>query len=336
MSKRLGKVESYKVKQGIFAGIVLVLVVAAYFLWQNASSVAGTVLLGGFLVLFFVVVRQYDYLLTLKEYERAVIYRLGRVNRVGGPGWATLLPMFESFKLVDLRTQTLDVPPQSVITRDNIVVKIDAVVYLFVKKDPSSIINSVVEVDDYRRGATQFVQSKIRDVAGGLTLAELISDVEKLNDNLRKQLEQISSSWGVSVESVEIQTLDVPKEIEEAFAKRAAAEQNKLAQIQKALGMQAEIDSIRQAAEKLDDRSLGYFYIKALEVLGQVASTKFILPMELTSLIQNLSDKTKKAHSKKDLEGLFEQYAPLLHDLVQKGAAKKGTKKVFPKGKKKN
>ncbi len=328
MSKRLGKVESYKVKQGIFAGIILVLVVTGYFLWQNASSVAATVLVGGFLVLFFVVVRTYDYLLTLKEYERAVIYRLGRVNRVGGPGWTFMIPVFESFKLVDLRTQTLDVPPQSVITRDNIVVKIDAVVYLFVKKDPSSIINSVIEVDDYRRGATQFVQSKIRDVAGGLTLSELISDVEKLNDNLRKQLEQISSSWGVSVESVEIQTLDVPKEIEEAFAKRAAAEQNKLAQMQKALGMQAEIDSIRQAAEKLDDRSLGYFYIKALEVLGQGASTKFILPMELTSLIQNLSEKTKGAHSKKQLENVFEQYAPVLNSILEKNKSdKKGKKK---------
>lgn len=318
MAKRLGKVESYKVKQGIFAGFILVIAIAAYLVWQNASTVAGTVVVVGFLILFFFIVRQYDYLLTLKEYERAVIYRAGRVNRVGGPGWTFLIPVLESFKIVDLRTQTLDVPPQSVITKDNIVVKIDAVVYLFVKKDPSSVINSVVEVDDYRRGAQQFVQAKIRDVAGGLTLSELISDVEKLNDNLRKELEQISSSWGVSVESVEIQTLDVPKEIEEAFSKRAAAEQGKLAQMQKALGMQAEIDSIRQAAEKLDDKSLAYFYIKALEVLGQGASTKFIFPMELTALIQNLSDKTKSAHSKKQLESVFEQYAPLINNIIQK------------------
>jgi regulator of protease activity HflC (stomatin/prohibitin superfamily) len=131
---------------------------------------------------------------------------------------------------------------------------------------------------------------------------------------------------------VEIQSLDVPKEVEEAFSKRAAAEQGKLAQIQRALGMQAEIDSIRQAAEKLDDKSLAYFYIKALEVLGQGASTKFIFPLELTSLIQSLSEKTKKAHSKKDLEDVFEQYAPMIHGFMQK--TDKGNEKEV-KGKKK-
>jgi regulator of protease activity HflC (stomatin/prohibitin superfamily) len=275
-------------------------------------------LVGGF-VLFLFLVKQYDFLLTLKEYERAVIYRFGRVHRVGGPGWTFLLPAIESFKIVDLRTQTLDVKPQTVITKDNVVVTIDAVIYLFVKKDNQSVINSVIEVDDYKKGASQFVQATLRDVSGGLTLSELISDIGKLNSELKKQLAQIADSWGVTVESVELQELIIPKEIEEAFSKRAAAEQSKLAQVQKALGMQAEIDSIREAAQKLDDKSLSYFYIKALEMLGQGASTKFIFPLELTNLIQNLSDKTSHAHSKKDLENVFEQYAPLFYRMIQEG-----------------
>ncbi|MEK6902955.1 MAG: SPFH domain-containing protein, partial [archaeon] len=158
--------------------------------------------------------------------------------------------------------------------------------------------------------------------------------VGKLNTALRKDLEQISAAWGVAVESVEIQSVDIPKEIEDAFSHRAAAEQSKLAQIQKALGMQAEIDSIRQAAEKLDDRSLSYFYIKALEVLGQGASTKFIFPLELTKFIESLADKTKNAHSKKQLENVFEQYAPLLHNIVTK-TEKKTTKTTMKKAKKK-
>ncbi|MFH0970183.1 MAG: SPFH domain-containing protein [Candidatus Diapherotrites archaeon] len=327
MAKRLGKVESHKLKQAIFSGILLVALLSAYFAWQNATNLAAVVGVGGLLIIFIIVIRQYDFLLTLKEYERAVMYRLGRVNRVGGPGWALLIPLFETFKIVDLRTQTLDVPPQTVITKDNVVVKIDAVIYLYVKRDASSVINSVIEVDDYRHAATQFVQAKIRDTAGGLTLSELISDVGKLNSELRKELEQISASWGVAIESVEIQSLDVPKEIEEAFSHRAAAEQAKLAQVQRALGMQAEIDSIREAAQKLDDKSLSYFYIKALEVLGQGASTKFIFPLELSALIQNLSEKTKKAHSKRELENVFEQYAPILHTLVGKAKKKKSKKK---------
>jgi regulator of protease activity HflC (stomatin/prohibitin superfamily) len=198
-------------------------------------------------------------------------------------------------------------------------VTIDAVIYLFVKKDDQSVINSVIEVDDYKKGASQFVQATLRDVAGGLTLSELISDIGKLNDQLKKQLMQIADSWGVTVESVELQELIIPKEIEEAFSKRAAAEQGKLAQVQKALGMQAEIDSIREAAQKLDDKSLSYFYIKALEVLGQGASTKFIFPLELSGLIHKLSEKTSDAHSKKDLENIFEQYAPALYRTLQNG-----------------
>ncbi len=332
MVKRFGKVESYKVKQGFFATVLIFVVVAAYFILTNAYALANLVLVAGGFILILFLIKQYDFLITLKEYERAVIYRLGRINRVGGPGWTFMIPVIESFKIVDLRTQTLDVKPQSVITKDNIVVTVDAVIYLFVKKDKQSVINSVIEVDDFRRGATQFVQAKLRDVSGSLTLQELISDVGKLNTELRKELEQIANSWGVAVESVELQELIIPKEIEEAFSKRAAAEQTKLAQIQKALGMQAEIDSIRQAAEKLDDKSLSYFYIKALEVLGQGASTKFIFPLELSSLIQNLSEKTRKAHSKNDLENAFEQYAPALYRVLQD--AKEPPKRNLQKKKK--
>jgi len=236
---------------------------------------------------------------------------------------------------VDLRTQTLDVKPQTVITRDNVVVTIDAVIYLYVKKDNQSVINSVIEVDDYKKGASQFVQATLRDVSGGLTLSELISDIGKLNSELKKQLAQIADNWGVAVESVELQELIIPKEIEEAFSKRAAAEQSKLAQVQKALGMQAEIDSIREAAQKLDDKSLSYFYIKALETLGQGASTKFIFPLELSGLIHKLADKTAGNHSKGELEDAFEQYAPQLYRLLQNGK-EPPKRKLGGKKKKKN
>ncbi|MEK6820972.1 MAG: SPFH domain-containing protein, partial [archaeon] len=156
MVKRLGKVESYKLKQGIFAAVLVIAIAAAYFLWQNASNIAILIVVSGLVVIFALVVRQYDFLLTLKEYERAVVFRVGRIHRVAGPGWAFIAPLFESFKIVDLRTQTLDVQPQTVITRDNVVVKIDAVIYLYIKKDSQSIINSVIEVDNFKNGATQF------------------------------------------------------------------------------------------------------------------------------------------------------------------------------------
>lgn len=336
MAKRFGKVESYKVKQGIFAALVIVVALTIYFILINAVYIANAVVLVGGIALFFILVQQYDYLLTLKEYERALIFRFGRVHRVAGPGWAFLLPAIESFKIVDLRTQSLDVKPQTVITKDNVVVVLDAIIYLFVKPDAESVTKSVIEVEDYKRSATSFVQAQIRDVAGTLTLSELVSDVGKLNERLQIELKQIANSWGVSVESVEIQDLQVPKEVEEAFSKRAAAEQAKLAQLQRALGIQGEIESIREAAQKLDDKSLSYFYIKTLESMGQGASTKFVLPLELTSLIDNLAQGTRRAHSKKELENVFEQHAPLLYEFMKKmGGSEKEKGNSKAKGKKK-
>jgi regulator of protease activity HflC (stomatin/prohibitin superfamily) len=325
MVKRLGKVQSYKVKQAIFAFIVLLVVVVAYLILSNSALIATGIFIIGFLAVFFFVVATYDFLITLKEYERAVIFRAGRVSRVGGPGWAFILPALESFKLVDLRTQTIDVKPQSVITKDNVVVTIDAVIYLYIKKDAQSVINSVVEIDDYRNASAQFVQSKIRDVAGNLSLQELISDVGKLNSVIKKELESISREWGVAVDSVEIQNLQVPKEVEAAFTARTAAEQNKQARIQTALGVQGEIDAIREAAAKLDDKSLSYFYMRTLEKLGEGQSSKFILPLELTNLIHSLAKSTKRAHSDEGLESIMEKYAPLLEAYLD--AKKKDGKK---------
>ncbi len=324
MVKRLGKVESYKVKQAVFAFVVLLVAITIFLILSNSAIIGVGLFTIGALAVFFFLVATYDFLITLKEYERAVVFRLGRVNRVGGPGWTFVIPVVESFKLVDLRTQTLDVKPQSVITKDNVVVSIDAVIYLLVRKDPQSVINSVVEVDDFRNAASQFVQAKIRDVSGSLTLPELISDVGKLNSILKKELEIIARNWGVAVESVEIQNLQVPKEVETAFSARTAAEQNRLARVQTALGIQGEIDAIREAAQKLDDKSLSYFYMRTLEKLGEGQSSKFILPLELTNLIHSLAKSTKRASSDEGLDSLFEKYAPMLEQyLDNKKKAKK-------------
>ena len=325
MSKRLGKVESYKVKQAVFAFVVLLIAITLFLILSNSAIIGAGLFTIGFLAVFFFLVATYDFLITLKEFERAVVFRLGRVNRVGGPGWTFVIPVVESFKLVDLRTQTLDVKPQSVITKDNVVVSIDAVIYLLVRKDPQSVINSVIEVDDFRNASSQFVQAKIRDVAGSLTLPELISDVGKLNSILKKELEIIARNWGVAVESVEIQNLQVPKEVETAFSNRTAAEQNRLARVQTALGVQGEIDAIREAAQKLDDKSLSYFYMRTLEKLGEGQSSKFILPLELTNLIHSLAKSTKRASSDEGLESIMEKYAPLLEQYLD--AKKKSGKK---------
>ncbi|MDO8647535.1 MAG: SPFH domain-containing protein [Candidatus Diapherotrites archaeon] len=326
MSKRLGKVESYKLKELIFVLIILILLLSAAAIFIFREIVQIYILVGFFALFVIILISRYDFLLTLKEYERAVVFRFGRASRVGGPGWTFIIPVIESAKLVDLRTQTLDVKPQEVITVDKVVVTIDAVIYMFVKKENDAVMKSVLEIDDYRKGAEQFVVSSIRDAAGALTLSELISSVEKLNKEVKEKLEQITNSWGVSIEAVEIQNLTVPKQISDAFSEQKAAEQKKLARGELALAHGLEIDAVREAAEKLSDKALSYYYIRALERLGRGKSTKYLFPMELTQLASSLAGGHK---NNANVEELFKKYAPAVKRILseKKRPARRPAKK---------
>ncbi len=315
MAKRLGELESYRIKQMIFLLVLalVVIVVSAFFLYKDLiGSYAFLGVITVVLIFLFALVSRYDFLLTLKEYERAVIFTFGKFRRVGGPGWMLIWPVVETFKIVDLRTQTIDVKPQEVITKDKVIVKIDAIIYLFVKKDAESVKKSVIEIDDYRRGTEQFVVASIRDAAGELSLSELISSIEKLNTEVKLKLGQIADAWGVSIEAVEIQHLKVPDQISQAFAEQKAAEQKKLARMEGAKAQQSEIEAVRDAAEHLSDKALAYYYIKGLEKLGESPSTKLIFPMELTDLAKAVT----AGYSGTQIEDLMRKYAPALKKIV--------------------
>ncbi len=322
--KRFRKTESYKVKQVIFLGLFALIIGLVWLAATNQDKLVPLVGAATFLVLIVFLVRQYDFLLTLKEFERAAIFRFGRINRVGGPGWAFLFPLIESFRIVDLRTHTIDIPKQDVITKDKIVVNVDAVIYLFVRPDKQSVINSVIEVRDYEKSAESFVQATIRDVAGSLTLPELISNIGELNLRVQKELEKIAESWGVTVEAVQISEIKIPKELEEALTKQKSAEQQKLARVELAEATKIEIDAVREAAEQLNDRSLAYYYIRALEKLGEGQSTKFVLPIELTLLAERIGRGVRRASSDSDsLEPVFRKYLPLMEKMVRENGKKK-------------
>lgn len=327
MARRFGKTESYKIKQIVFLGILVLLLGIVYLVLSNQETVIPLIGMAAIIVLISFLVMQYDFLLTLKEYERAVIYRFGRVIRVGGPGWALLIPIIESFKFVDLRTQTIDIPPQDVITKDKVVVKVDAVIYLFVRSDKQSVINSVIEVEDYKRSATSFVVATLRDVAGGLILGELISNIGELNKRVQKELEKIADSWGVTVEAVQITEITIPKELEEALTRQKTAEQERLIRTELAEAHRVEIEAVRSAAEQLSDKALAYYYIRALEKLGEGKSTKLIFPMELTKLASQIGSALNHGASEGELEPLFKKYLPAVQAIVQE-TEKKNAKKT--------
>jgi len=310
-------------KQIFFVFIILFVLLAIYFLVDLFVSMSNLIklifLLVLILVFVIVVVLKAGFVLFLQEYERAVIFRFGRLHRVSGPGWAFIIPGLETSRKVELRVQTIDVPKQEVLTKDNVAVKIDAVIYLAVKKDPQSVINSVINVEDYKQAAQLFIKSSVREVIGNMELSEVISNINELNKKLVAELAYVSKDWGISVESVELKEIIVPDIVMEAMHKQKVAGQERLAIVQMAEAEREKISAINRAASELSDKSISYYYIKALEEISKGASTKIIFPMEFSRLAEILAGKmAPKPGEKSKLEGFLEKYGDLIENKVQK------------------
>jgi regulator of protease activity HflC (stomatin/prohibitin superfamily) len=219
----------------------------------------------------------------LKEYERGVIFRLGRLVAARGPGIVYVIPVIEKMQRIELRTITMDVPPQDVITRDNVSVKVSAVLYFRVM-DPN---RAVVEVVDYLFATSQLAQTTLRSVCGQAELDELLAEREKINSHLQEILDKQTDPWGIKVVTVEVKHIDLPQEMQRAMAAQAEAERERRAKVINAEGE-------FQAAQKLTDASavIGQhpmaLQLRFLQTLTEVASenqstTIFPLPIDLIS-----------------------------------------------------
>ncbi len=325
----VGHAEEKEVKKGVFVVLLAAVVVGALLILRYSSAILDNILPVAIALIIVYLAARFQFLLRLNEYERAVIMRFGQVNRVGGPGWTTLFPPFETYKVVDLRAKTIDTPPQEVITKDGIEVKIDAVVYLKVNPDDQSVINSVVGVDDYVNASRLFVMGLIRNQAGTKTFDELITDVGELNTYLKKELEGLSQRWGVTVEEATITEIVPPEDVQAAREGQQIALQKKLARMESAEAHKAEIEAVRDAAGNLSDKALAYYYVKALEKLGEGQSSKIIFPMELTELAKSI---THKQIPQQGIEALLRRYAPAIRKIAlaneeARSAAKKERQK---------
>jgi regulator of protease activity HflC (stomatin/prohibitin superfamily) len=217
----------------------------------------------------------------LKEYERAVIFRLGRLVASRGPGIVYVIPFIERMQKIELRTVTMDIPPQDVITRDNVSVKVSAVLYFRVI-DPN---RAVVEVADYLFATSQLAQTTLRSTCGQAELDELLAERDKINAHLQEILDTQTDPWGIKVVSVEVKHIDLPQEMQRAMARQAEAERERRAKVINAEGE-------FQAAQKLADASavIGQhpmaLQLRFLQTLTEVASennstTIFPLPIDL-------------------------------------------------------
>lgn len=217
----------------------------------------------------------------LNEYERGVIFRLGRAIGTKGPGIIFVIPFIDKMVRISLRTVVLDVPPQDVITKDNISVKVNAVIYFRVM-DPQK---SVLEVEDYLYATSQLSQTTLRSVLGQSELDELLSSRDKINEHLQSILDQQTDSWGIKVSNVEVKHIDLPKEMQRAMAKQAEAEREKRAKI---IGAEAELmasQKLTEAAGVIATQPIA-LQLRYLQTLSEIAvennsTTIFPVPIDL-------------------------------------------------------
>ncbi len=217
----------------------------------------------------------------LKEYERGVIFRLGRLVAVKGPGLILLIPIIDRMIKVSLRTVVFDVPPQDVITKDNVSIKVNAVVYFRVMHPDKAII----EVENYLFATSQLSQTTLRSVLGQSELDELLSERDKINRELQKIIDHQTEPWGIKVSNVEVKHIDLPQEMQRAMAKQAEAERERRAKVIHAEGEFQASQKLSDAADVMSHNPMS-LQLRFLQTLSEVASEKnsttiFPVPIDL-------------------------------------------------------
>ena len=230
----------------------------------------------------------------LNEYERGVVFRLGRVIKAKGPGLIILIPVVDKIVKVSLRLVAMDVDPQDVITRDNVSVKVNAVIYFRVI-DP---VKAVIEVENYQYAMSQLAQTTLRSVCGQAELDELLVAREKINAELQEILDTHTDPWGIKVATVELKHIDLPQEMQRAMAKQAEAERERRAKVINAEGEYQAATKLAEAAEIIQEHPMA-LQLRYLQTMREMSAEKntttiFPFPMDLFRPLLKLMDEKDK------------------------------------------
>ena len=215
----------------------------------------------------------------LREYERGVIFRLGRVIKTKGPGLIILIPVIDKMVKVSLRLVAMDVPPQDVITRDNVSVKVNAVIYFRVMEPR----NATIEVENYLFATSQLAQTTLRSVCGQVELDELLAERDKINTQLQSILDKHTDPWGIKVSTVEVKHIDLPQEMQRAMAKQAEAERERRAKVINAEGEFQAATRLADAAGIITKHpeALQLRYLQTLREISSESSTTTFFPIPI-------------------------------------------------------
>jgi len=238
-----------------------------------------------FVVLVLTSVRQ------VNQYERGVKFTLGKFTSIMEPGWRIVWPIIQSYQKVDVRTKAVDVPDQNAITRDNVTVKVNAVIYYKVSNSEKAII----EVEDFRFAISQYAQTTMRNIVGEVTLDELLSSREKIAERIREIVDKETDAWGLKVNNVELKDVSLPADMERTIGKQAEAEREKRAVIINSEGELAASENISKAAEMLA-KAPGALHLRTLQSINDMSSDQsntvvFTVPLEILKALEGFKKK---------------------------------------------
>ncbi len=224
----------------------------------------------------------------INQYERGIKFSLGKFTKIMEPGWRLVIPIFQSYKKVDIRTKAVDVPEQDAITRDNVSVKINAVIYYKIFDASKSIL----EVENFYYAVSQLAQTTMRNVVGSVSLDELLSEREKLSTEICNIIDEATDPWGIKVENVELKDVSLPEEMKRVIAKVAEAEREKQAVITKSIGEVEASNNLAKAA-KVMSSSEGALHLRTLSTINDISSDQsntiiFALPIEVLRAFESI------------------------------------------------
>jgi regulator of protease activity HflC (stomatin/prohibitin superfamily) len=272
--------------------------ICAFFLREGERGVEDMPIYGISLIVVLVVLFLANAIRILNEYERGVIFRLGRVIQAKGPGLILLIPYIDRLQKVSLRLIATDVPPQDVITRDNVSVKVSAVIYFRVV-DP---VKAIVSVENYLYATSQLAQTTLRSVCGQGELDDLLAERDKINAHIQTILDSHTEPWGIKVTVVEVKQIDLPIEMQRAMAKQAEAERERRAKVIGAEGEFQAASKLAQAAEIIQQHPIA-IQLRYLQTLREIASennstTIFPIPIDLFKPFISMAEVFQKSQEK--------------------------------------
>ncbi len=230
----------------------------------------------------------------INQYEKGVRFTLGKFSSIMEPGWRIVWPIIQSYEKVDVRVKAVDVPDQNAITRDNVTVKVNAVIYYKV----SDADKAIIEVENFRYAISQYAQTTMRNIVGEVTLDELLSSRDKIADRIREIVDKETDAWGLKVQNVELKDVSLPPDMERTIGKQAEAEREKRAVIINSEGELAASENISKAAEMLS-KTPGALHLRTLQSINDMSSDQsntivYMVPVEALRALEGIASLSNK------------------------------------------